>query len=74
LPEQPSIRSSLSDREWEVALHVAQGRTNGEIAKVLGISRRTVATHLERMFERLQIHSRAVLASLVTRGAPRSSG
>jgi DNA-binding CsgD family transcriptional regulator len=63
--EQPSVRSALSDREWEVALHVARGLTNVEVAAALGISRRTVATHLERIYERLQIHSRAALASLV---------
>jgi DNA-binding NarL/FixJ family response regulator len=63
---QPSsVRSALSDREWEVALHVARGLTNVEVAEALGISRRTVATHLERIYERLQIHSRAALASLV---------
>jgi DNA-binding CsgD family transcriptional regulator len=59
---------SLSAREWEVARCVAQGLTNAEIAKVLGVSRRTVATHLERIYERLQIHSRAALAHLVARG------
>jgi pSer/pThr/pTyr-binding forkhead associated (FHA) protein len=57
----------LSAREWEVAVHVARGLTNVEIAKTLGISRRTVATHLERIYERLGIHSRAALAHLVAR-------
>lgn len=59
---------SLSAREWEVARCVARGLTNAEIAKDLGVSRRTVATHLERIYERLQIHSRAALAHLVARG------
>lgn len=62
------VQSSLSAREWEVAQCVAQGLTNVEIAKVLGVSRRTVATHLERIYERLGIHSRASLANLVARG------
>ena len=47
---------------------MAQGLTNAEIAKALGVSRRTVATHLERIYERLSIHSRAALAHLVARG------
>jgi DNA-binding CsgD family transcriptional regulator len=59
---------ALSAREWEVAQCVARGLTNAEIAKVLGVSRRTVATHLERIYERLDIHSRAALAHLVARG------
>lgn len=59
----------LSPREHEVATHVAKGLTNPEIAEVLGVSRRTVATHLERVYARLNIHTRVALANLVTRGA-----
>ena len=68
-----SIRSQLSEREWEVAVHVARGLTNVDIAGALGISRRTVATHLERIYARLDIHSRAVLANLVARETAPSS-
>jgi pSer/pThr/pTyr-binding forkhead associated (FHA) protein len=64
-PVRPSVRAVLSAREWEVATHVARGSTNPDIAKALGITRRTVATHLERIYERLDIHSRAALANLV---------
>ncbi|MBL4685294.1 MAG: FHA domain-containing protein, partial [Nannocystaceae bacterium] len=56
----------LSPREHEVATHVAKGLTNPEIAEVLGVSRRTVATHLERVYARLDIHTRVALANLVT--------
>lgn len=69
-PAEP--RLGLSAREWEVAIEVARGLTNAEIAKTLGISRRTVATHLERIYERLGIHSRAALAHRVAR--PGGSG
>lgn len=62
-PAEPQL--GLSAREWEVAVQVARGLTNVEIAKTLGISRRTVATHLERIYERLGIHSRAALAHRV---------
>lgn len=68
-PGTPSVRRptslGLTPREQEVAAHVAQGMTNADIAKALGITRRTVATHLERIYERLGIHSRAALATLV---------
>ncbi len=67
-----SVRAQLSEREWEVAVHVARGLTNVDIAGVLGISRRTVATHLERIYARLDIHSRAALANLVAREATSS--
>lgn len=61
------LAGRLSARERQVAEHVAQGLTNVQIAAALGISRRTVATHLERIYERLGIHSRATLANLVAR-------
>lgn len=61
-PADDALRAQLTAREWEVAQAVAQGLTNAEIAARLGISRRTVATHLERIFERLGLHSRAALA------------
>jgi DNA-binding CsgD family transcriptional regulator len=56
----------LSPRELEVARLVARGLTNAEIGQVLGISRATVATHLQRTYERLGLGSRAELASYVT--------
>lgn len=56
------LAAVLSARELEVAEAVAEGLTNAEIAERLGIGRRTVATHLERIFERLGLHSRAALA------------
>lgn len=57
---------NLSPRELQVAIQVAHGLSNEEIAKVLFISKRTVTTHLERIFQKLSINSRAALASYVT--------
>ena len=56
----------LSARELEVAELVAQGLTNVEIGQRLGISRRTVATHLEHAYSRLGIHSRAELVRRIS--------
>lgn len=56
------LRFRLSPREREVLRQVAYGRTNAEIASVLDVGRRTVATHLEHMFEKTGISSRVLLA------------
>lgn len=58
-------KTSLSPRELQVALHVARGLSNEEIAKSLFLSKRTVTTHLERIFLKLDINSRVALAAYV---------
>ncbi len=49
----------LSDREQEVLAHVASGKTNREIAEVLTISHHTVRRHVENIFAKLGVTSRA---------------
>lgn len=49
----------LSARELEVLRLVAQSRTSQEIAAALGISRHTVRRHVENVFARLGVSSRA---------------
>jgi DNA-binding CsgD family transcriptional regulator len=58
-------RKRLTARELEVARHVARGSSNAEIAEKLGISLRTVTSHLDHIYTRLEINSRAALASWV---------
>jgi len=59
------FHTALSARERQVSVHAAKGLTNTEIAKALFISPRTVTTHLERIYEKLQVSSRAALARYV---------
>ncbi len=59
--------SQLSPREREVALAIARGLKSAEIATLLHISTRTVNTHLEHIYERLQLRTRTALAGLVAR-------
>jgi DNA-binding NarL/FixJ family response regulator len=54
----------FSARESEIVELIALGFENKQIAARLGISQRTVRTHLERLFEDLQIHSRAAAVAL----------
>jgi DNA-binding CsgD family transcriptional regulator len=53
----------LTDRELEVLLLVAVGKHNKEIAKVLGISTRTVDHHLRTMLRRASVQGRAELVA-----------
>lgn len=59
----PSL--SLTSREAEVLGWVARGRTNAEIAAVLFISPLTVRTHLEHIFEKLDVRTRTEAAAHV---------
>jgi DNA-binding CsgD family transcriptional regulator len=57
----PSPMSMLSPREREIARMVALGYPNKAIASVLDISSWTVASHLRRVFMKLQVTSRAAM-------------
>ncbi|GIW18302.1 MAG: hypothetical protein KatS3mg064_1459 [Tepidiforma sp.] len=48
----------LSPREREVLGLVAEGRTNAEVAALLGISSETVKTHVSRILAKLGVQSR----------------
>lgn len=67
LPDRHDHVEPLTKREMEVARLTATGLTNAEIAERLYISERTVATHLERMYRKLNIRSRAALAHYILR-------
>lgn len=56
---------ALSEREREVAEAVAAGLTSAKVAKQLGVSPRTITTHLDRIFAKLDLPSRAALTKLV---------
>lgn len=56
LGKAASPADPLSTREREVLHLVAEGRTNKEIAHVLGISAKTVETHRGAVMRKLDIH------------------
>jgi DNA-binding CsgD family transcriptional regulator len=53
----------LTPVEQRIAALVAQGRTNGEIAAALSLSRKTVEANLSRSYRKLGVRSRAQLAA-----------
>ncbi len=55
----------LTGREAEIALLAAGGKSNKGIAKELGVSPRTVSTHLSNIFQKLELASRGELGALV---------
>jgi DNA-binding NarL/FixJ family response regulator len=65
-----STRVSLSPREWEIVLMVADGWPNKTIAHKLGISSWTVSTHLRRIFAKLGVRSRAAMVARVVGQRP----
>ena len=57
-----TLAGRLTAREREIAVLVADGLTNRQVAEKLFISRRTVDAHLEHIFGKLEITSRVMLA------------
>jgi DNA-binding NarL/FixJ family response regulator len=55
----------LSQRERQVAEAAARGSTNKEIARVMGITERTVKAHLSAAYEKLGVRDRMQLSLLV---------
>jgi DNA-binding CsgD family transcriptional regulator len=69
-PRQPNGKSvngyGLTARETEVARWLAAGKTNPEIARILGNSVRTVEKHLEAILAKLNVENRTVAALVLT--------
>lgn len=64
--ETPStdLQEPLSPQEQKIIALVAEGKTNKEIAAVMGLSPKTVKNYLSNIFQKLQITRRAQAAAL----------
>lgn len=60
--DQRLQHTALTPRETEVLSWIAKGKTNRDIADILGMSPRTVNKHLEHIFEKLGVETRAAAA------------
>ena len=66
-PHSPSVAQlfqSLSPREREISGLVGEGRSNRDIAELLGISVGTIGIHLHSVYQKLQISNRIALYAL----------
>nr|WP_112811228.1 response regulator transcription factor [Ensifer sp.] len=57
---------SLTQRESEVLLWIAKGKSNRDIGEILGLSARTVTKHLEQIYVKLGVENRASAAVKAT--------
>jgi DNA-binding CsgD family transcriptional regulator len=57
----------LTQRESEVLMWIARGKSNRDIAEILSLSPRTVNKHLEQVYAKLGVENRAAAAALAVR-------
>ena len=55
----PTWPAGLTDREVDVLRHVAADRANKDIAADLGITAKTVAHHVQHVYDKVGVRSRA---------------
>jgi RNA polymerase sigma factor (sigma-70 family) len=63
---QGRLRKSLDQltpRELEILDHISQGMSTKEIATHLELSDRTISSHLRKVYDKLQVHSRSAAVS-----------
>lgn len=60
-PAEADILATLTDREREVLVLIAEGQTNQQIATTLSISLKTVDKHRANLLKKLNLSSRAAL-------------
>lgn len=57
--------SILTNREYEIAILVSEGKSNKEISEILFITEGTVKNHITKILDKLEIRDRTQLAILI---------
>src|SRR4249919_319920 len=65
-PTEFSSELGLTTREGEVLSWLAKGKTNRDIAQILGLSPRTVDKHLEQIYAKLGVENRTAAAAIAS--------
>jgi DNA-binding NarL/FixJ family response regulator len=65
IPEEILASFALSPRQAQILRHLSQGKSNAEIGSALELSSRTVKKHLEHIYSRLGVGSRAAAVARV---------
>jgi DNA-binding CsgD family transcriptional regulator len=64
MPAEFSSELGLTSREGEVLSWLSKGKTNRDIAQILGLSPRTVDKHLEQIYSKLGVENRTAAAAI----------
>jgi len=69
---EPLLKLGLTARATETLLWLSQGKTNSDIATILGITESTVKKHVQEIFEKLGVETRgaATVRALEVLGSP----
>jgi DNA-binding NarL/FixJ family response regulator len=73
MPAEFSSELGLTIREGEVLSWLSKGKTNRDIAQILGLSPRTVDKHLEQIYAKLGVENRTAAAAIATSASRRDS-
>jgi DNA-binding response OmpR family regulator len=72
-PAEFSSELGLTTREGQVLSWLSKGKTNRDIAQILGLSPRTVDKHLEQIYSKLGVENRTAAAAIATNTNRRNS-
>ena len=66
-PDQPSVKSMLTERELQIARLIAKGMCNKDVARTLKVGVSTVKSHVHNLLAKSQLQRRAQLAEWLCR-------
>ena len=73
MPASFSSELGLTTREGEVLSWLSKGKTNRDIAQILGLSPRTVDKHLEQIYAKLGVENRTAAAAIAANATKRDT-